>query len=51
MDLETARAGIGRKVVYSPFGDPDFDDETGMIDSVGDHLVFVRYEVIVRDHG
>lgn len=44
MTLEEARAGIGRKVVYAatPW-DSSRPPEEGVVTSVNDHFVFVRY--------
>jgi len=43
MDLDDARNGVGRTVIYSPFAEPDIDDETGVITSVSDRYAFVAY--------
>ena len=42
LTLETAREGIGQGVVYQPPGYPE-GREVGVITSVGDRVVFVRY--------
>jgi hypothetical protein len=41
MTLEEAREHVGRGVVYRPFA--DVIPEQGVITSVNDHWVFVRY--------
>lgn len=44
MTLEEAKNNIGRWVVYTPFkGCPDNQKEVGVITSVNDTYVFVRY--------
>jgi hypothetical protein len=44
MTLEEARKNIGRYVVYTPFeGCSDNQKEVGVITSVNDTYVFVRY--------
>lgn len=44
MTLDEARAAVGQPVVYSKFGAADFvGPEYGIITSVGDPYVFVRY--------
>lgn len=48
MTIEEARTNIGRGVVYKPAGHED-DLEVGVITSVGQHYVFVRYAG--DDHG
>lgn len=44
MNLEEARNNIGRVVIYTPFKGCSFRDlERGVITSVNDKYVFVRY--------
>lgn len=43
MTIDEARAGTGRAVIYHPYA-PDLDPvEEGVITSVSDRWVFVRY--------
>ena len=42
MKLEEAKAGIGRKVIYTPFEGSNQKEE-GVITSTNEYYVFVRY--------